>query len=181
MKFDVIVIDPPWPIKKIQRKTRPNQKEIDYSIMSIENIKAIPISLLTQDDCICFLWTIQKFLRLSFDILEEWRFRPLLTLTWDKENGMCLHGFHLRSEFVVVGYKGNLPLYRSGVAFPTVFEESSWRKHSIKPEIFYKYAETFGKSRLDIFARKNRLGWTCIGNEITGNDICKDLEILERR
>ena len=33
--------------------------------------------------------------------------------------------------------------------------------------------------KLEMFARRQRDGWTCIGNEITGNDIRKDLQLLK--
>ena len=36
--FDVIVIDPPWPMSKIERDERPNQSEFEYPTMSEESI-----------------------------------------------------------------------------------------------------------------------------------------------
>jgi MT-A70. len=34
----VIVIDPPWPMKKIERDVAPNQVEFDYPTMSEEEL-----------------------------------------------------------------------------------------------------------------------------------------------
>ena len=34
-KYNVIVVDPPWNIKKIQRRVRPNQKEMDYNTIIV--------------------------------------------------------------------------------------------------------------------------------------------------
>jgi len=176
-RYNVIVVDPPWPVKKIQRKSRPNQKQMDYSIMSLEEIAQLPIRSIAADaSCWCFMWTIQKFLPDTFSILRGWGFKYQRTLTWDKQNGMCLFGFHHRTEFVVVGYCGKVKMYPKQKAMPTVFTESSWRKHSIKPTCFYKLVERFGDSRIDIFARKHRAGWDAVGFDIDGKDIRQTLE-----
>ena len=37
--FDVIVIDPPWPMKKIELEVAPYEVEFDYPTMTIEEIK----------------------------------------------------------------------------------------------------------------------------------------------
>jgi hypothetical protein len=41
--YDVIVIDPPWPMEKIERDVRPNQSEFEYPTMSLEEIGAMSI------------------------------------------------------------------------------------------------------------------------------------------
>ena len=55
-KYQVIVVDPPWPVKKLTRKARPNQVEMDYRLMQVEDIHALPIYTITADNCWVFLW-----------------------------------------------------------------------------------------------------------------------------
>lgn len=44
--YKTIVIDPPWPIEKIERYERPHQKkELDYPTMTIEAIKEIKLPI----------------------------------------------------------------------------------------------------------------------------------------
>ena len=43
--FDVIVIDPPWQMQKIERDVRPNQAEFDYPTMSEEELAALGDSI----------------------------------------------------------------------------------------------------------------------------------------
>jgi len=45
-------------------------------------------------------------------------------------------------------------------------------RHSQKPEFFQDMIESQSdKPRIELFARRSRLGWDCIGNEINGIDI----------
>jgi N6-adenosine-specific RNA methylase IME4 len=165
-KYDIIVVDPPWPVKKIKRKSRPKQVAMDYLTMSVDDIATLPVAELAARDCWCFLWTTHKYLPQAFDILKKWGFKYQRTMTWDKQNGMCLFGFHHRTEFVLVGYIGYVEMYPKQRAVPTIFTESSWGAHSVKPECFYRLIEDLGMMRIDIFARKKRPGWHAWGNEV---------------
>ena len=166
-EYKVLVVDPPWPLRKIERKVRPNQVGFDYPMMSLEEIRDFKLVRdLAAPDSMCFLWAVQKYLPDAFNILADWGFRYARTLTWDKQNGLVLQGFHNRTEFVLVGYKGHSPVYLEGNAVPPVFAESSWRKHSVKPDIFYSLIERFGEPRIDIFARRYREGWDVWGDEV---------------
>jgi N6-adenosine-specific RNA methylase IME4 len=164
--FDVIVVDPPWPVKKIVRKCRPNQtKELDYPTMSLEDISSMSIQNISSDNSMLFLWTTHAFLEASFGIMRAWGFKYQRCLTWDKGNGMCLFGFHHRTEFCLMGYRGKIEMYPRRKAIPTVFSGKSER-HSAKPDEFYRLVEPLGENRIDIFARKQRPGWTVWGNEV---------------
>jgi N6-adenosine-specific RNA methylase IME4 len=165
-KYDLIVIDPPWPITKITRNVRPQQtKHLDYQTMNFDWIETLPIASIAEDNAMIFLWTIQKYLPVSFRLLENWGFKYQRTLTWDKGNGMCLFRFHHRTEFVLFGYKGKIAMYPRQKAVPTMFSGKSER-HSAKPDNFYTMIEHFGDKRIDVFARKEREGWSVFGNEV---------------
>ena len=176
-KYSVVVVDPPWPVKKIKRKCRPAQKEMDYPTMSLEDIASLDVKLLAEQDlCWCFLWTTHAFLPFAFDILKGWGFKYQRTLTWDKQNGLCLFGFHHRTEFVLVGYRGTPSIYPKQKAIPTVFSESSWRKHSVKPDCFYSLVSRLGDKRIDLFARQKREGW-----DVWGDEVESDIDLTGRK
>ena len=84
-KYNIIYADPPWQIKKIKRSVRPNQIKMDYPTMKLEDIKNLKVQNLTEDNCVLFLWTIQKYLKDAFDVMQEWGFRYQRTITWDKK------------------------------------------------------------------------------------------------
>ena len=43
--YDVLVIDPPWPMEKIERDERPNQAAFDYPTMSEAEIAAVKLPM----------------------------------------------------------------------------------------------------------------------------------------
>jgi len=168
-KYQIIVVDPPWPIKKITRKKRPNQTTMDYPTMPITDIEKLPIAKLAEETCWCFLWTTQKFLFNSKSILEGWGFSHLLTMVWEKtygrSAGMPLFGFRYNAEFILVGYKTKPTLWPKRKLIPAVFQAENIR-HSQKPDRFYSMIEVLGSTRIDLFARNKRQGWDVWGNEV---------------
>ncbi len=168
-KYSVIYADPAWDVKKIKRNVRPNQVEFDYPTMKLEDIKALPVKNITDDNCVLFLWTTHAYLPKAFEVMTAWGFKYQRTITWDKKNGMCLFGFHHRTEFLLFGYKGKIEMYPKRKAFPTMVEAKS-EFHSQKPQVFRDLIEPFGENRLEMFARIKPDGWDIWGNELE-NDV----------
>ena len=161
--YDVIVIDPPWPIEKIERKTKPLQVKLDYPTMTIDEILNIRIP--HNNDCHMFLWCNQKYLPTAFDIIKEWNFNYCCTFVWHKNGGF--QPFHLpmyNCEFVIYARIGN-PLFTSLKDFKTCFNAER-TGHSKKPEEFYEMLRrvTAGK-RLDMFGRRKIEGFDSYGYE----------------
>lgn len=72
-KYRTVVIDPPWPIEKILRDVRPNQLDLDYPTMTIEEIEALPVpELAYEDGCHIYLWTTHKYLPRAFEVFGAW-------------------------------------------------------------------------------------------------------------
>lgn len=168
-KYDVIVVDPPWMVKKLTHRTRPNQVNMDYSTLSIEDIKELPINNISTSNSWLFLWTTQKFLFSALSILEKWEFKHLLTMAWKKtygiSEGMPLFGFRWNCEFILVGYKTKPKLWASKKLIPACFEAPNI-KHSKKPDKFYELIYSLGNTHIDIFARASRFGWDVWGDEV---------------
>ena len=170
-KYDLLVIDPPWNVKKLTHKARPNQIKFDYPTMSIDEIKAIDLQSVAKDKCWLFLWATQKFLFQSKEVLEHWGFKHLTTGVWEKtygrSAGMPLFGFRWNAEFILIGYNKVKPdLWIKGKPLIPLCFQAENIKHSKKPDKFYKMIQDLGDERLDIFARNTRDGWDVWGNEV---------------
>lgn len=164
-KYRVIVADPPWTITKTKRRVRPNQIEMDYPMMSLDEIKALPVEALAAEPCTLFLWTIDKYLYRSREVLESWGFNYHLTMAWDKTNGLSLYGFNRRTEFILVGLRGKHDAYPRRPTIRTSFSAKSLR-HSQKPDEFYTMLSILEGQKIDLFARAPRPGWDVWGNEV---------------
>lgn len=163
-EYDVIVVDPPWPMKRIERDVAPNQvAELEYPTMELEQIRDIDIP--AADDCHLWLWTTHKFLPDALRILENWGFHYVNLFTWFKTGGFQPFGLpQYNTEFAVYGRKG-APKFVDTKNFFVGFKGARGA-HSEKPTEFYETIKrvTDGR-RLDMFARRSITGFDAWGNE----------------
>jgi len=162
--YSTIVVDPPWPLSKVPRRTRPNQgKRLDYSTMTMTDIANLPVGDLAADVCTLFLWTIDKYLYETRAILEGWGFSYHLTMAWDKTNGFAMYGFQRQTEFCLVGFRGKHDAYPTRRTIRTSVTSSVGRRHSVKPDAFFDMLDLLPGPRVELFARSPRLGWDSWG------------------
>ena len=177
-KYRTIVADPPWRYGKWGGNSGRSEKDrtwnekaanlpLPYPSMSLAEIAALPIPELADTDCELYVWTTQKYLEHTFPLIHGWGFKVCETLTWCKEPRGTGQGglFTPTTEFIVHGRKGKMPLKKRidttwwKVARPNV--------HSRKPESFQDIIEQVSDApRLEMFARRFRLGWHSWGNEV---------------
>ena len=164
-KFETIVVDPPWPMTKIERDVRPSQTAFDYPVMTEDEIAEFDIAALAPDDCHLFMWTTQRWLPSALRIAAGWGFRYVCLFTWTKNGGFQPYDLpQFNTEHVIYARRG-VPRFISTKAFFTGFDGRR-REHSRKPDEFYDMVRrvTAGP-RIDVFSREKREGFDQFGNE----------------
>lgn len=175
-KFDIIYSDPAWKQTKGNlRKARPNQgKDLDYQTLTLDEIKDIHKEAFTHcnDKHNVFMWTIDKYLHETEQMMKELGYELHARMIWDKENGIA-PAFTVRysHEYLLWFYKkGNMlmPCKEQRGKYTTVLREMS-TKHSKKPICAYEMIEDMfpNTTRLEMFARNERVNWDSWGNEVS--------------
>lgn len=162
-EYSCVVIDPPWPMEKIERECRPNQAGFDYPTMDEDELKDFKIP--SGEDCFMFVWTTHRFLPMALRLIEHWGFAYMCTMVWHKSGGFQPIGWpQLNCEFALVAKKGK-PKFVSTKKFPACFDGKR-REHSRKPDEFYEIISRVAEGpRIDIFSREKRAGFDQFGNE----------------
>ncbi len=173
-RYDLFYTDPPWPqTKGNPRKCRPRQgRELDYCTCTIEEIQGIHKAALRlcKEKHSVFMWTIDKYLHQSEQMMRELGYELHARIIWDKENGIA-PAFTVRfsHEYLLWFYRKSamlMPCKEQRGKYSTVMREPS-TTHSTKPVCAYEMLESLfpGAAKLELFARHKREGWDCWGEE----------------
>jgi N6-adenosine-specific RNA methylase IME4 len=170
-RYKTIVVDPPWPYTQSKsgvgfghgNKGVMQDVEMPYSVMTVDEIASLPVRELSESNSHLYLWTTQKFLRDAYRVLDSWGYKQSAVLVWSKPPMGVIGTYVCSVEFCIFARRGNLEAKRRQIG--TCFE---WPRseHSAKPEAFIDMVETVSPPPyLELFARRNRLGWDTWGNE----------------
>lgn len=169
LSYDLIMADPPWRFQNFSAKGERKGPAAQYRCMSLEEIRALPVSQLARPDCLLWLWATNPMLDAAFDVMRAWGFRFKTAGHWVKrtKNGCLGFGtgyiFRVAGEPYLIGTLGSPKTSRSCRSVV----EGLAREHSRKPEEAYALAERLmpGARRADLFSRESRPGWDGWGNE----------------
>lgn len=172
-KFRCIVADPPWELEIGKTNTlsgNPNpwsdreNFQIPYDTMTTEEMGSLELPC--EPDCHLYIWTINKYIEQTYHLARVWGFDPSTMLYWIKQPmGIGLGGtFCGCVEPILFCRRGNLPAKRR-------LDRNWWGwprgKHSAKPEEFQAIVESVSPGPyLEMFARRQRQGWTTWGNQV---------------
>lgn len=181
-KYRTIVADPPWPVADYGPRTLStaghwredhtgDSKPVPYERMRVAEIAALPVSDIAEADAHLYLWAVNAFLPESYDVARAWGFSPSTLLTWCKApRGIGFGGTYCNTtEFVLFCRRGTLPALRRWDSTWFPFKRpyiDGKAAHSVKPDGLMDVVEQVSPGPyLELFARRQRLGWDSWGNE----------------
>jgi len=173
--YDVILADPPWEYKVWDKDTGQGRSaESHYSTMNIEDICALPIANLANENCALFLWCVwPSIFEYPQKVINAWGFRyATKAFTWVKSKkgnmGFAMgmgHYTRANDEPCLLAVRGNMSVQAKDV-LSIIYAPR--REHSRKPDDQYGKIERLypNMKYLELFARKRREGWDVWGNEV---------------
>jgi N6-adenosine-specific RNA methylase IME4/ParB-like chromosome segregation protein Spo0J len=168
-KYRVILADPPWSYGNSMPPGTTEPRD-HYPTMSLEDICALPVKDMAQDDAVLFLWVTSPLVPESMQVIEAWGFKYKASFVWDKVKHNMGHYNSVRHEFLWICVRGSCQPDVRKLFDSVVVEERT--EHSKKPEQFYEIIDTLypqGK-RIELFARAARKGWQRWGFEAGESD-----------
>jgi N6-adenosine-specific RNA methylase IME4 len=168
--YPIILADVPFRYKRTLSSSRDISNQ--YDDMPTEEIADIPVGDVAAQDCICFFWCGSSKIAEACEILNRWGFEVRSSMVWIKPSIGPGIWARIAHELVIIGVKGNPPPACEADKPHSVIQAPRG-EHSEKPEALHLAIEKGWPSfsKLELFARKKRPGWRCLGNEIDGSDI----------
>jgi len=174
-KYNIIYADPPWSYKVWPKDTGIGRTaESHYHTMNKENIQALPISDITEDNAVLFLWVTAPCLLEGIELIEKWGFTyKTIGFTWVKRNKIANTwfwgmGYYTRAntELCLLATKGKT-LKRISKSVHQIVDDRIM-EHSQKPNsVRENIVKLFGDlPRIELFARQRVEGWDSWGLEV---------------
>lgn len=185
-KYKIIYADPPWQYDfPNTRKLKRGAENDDYSTMTVEEICALPVARIADEDCALFIWGIWTRLFETEKVIKAWGFKyKTVGFVWVKTNRSArvdqfsflpVDSFdeffgmgawtRANSEFCLIAIKGK-PQREANDVRQIIYAPID--VHSRKPaEVRSQIVRLMGNlSRVELFAREKAEGWHVWGNEV---------------
>lgn len=179
--FGCAYADPAWAYKTFNAVTAPHRsKDEPYKVMSLDDMKALPVGEVMARDSVLIMWVIGSHLDQALELGRAWGFTYSTdAFYWvkvgkhDPEKRPISLGHWTRKqvEMALLFTRGKPSRLDKGIRQlieaddHTIFEAK--REHSRKPDCAYERVEKLVDGPyLELFSRNQRPGWTCMGDEL---------------
>lgn len=194
-EFNIIVTDPCWSFDdKLKMKSGIKRSaDSQYSTLSTDDIINLDVKSIAAKDALIALWVPSALLKEGIMAVENYGFKLKQTFVWVKtkknpfknltNNINSILGFNMghyfrnTHEICLIGTRGRIGCFIQNKSQRTVCLDKAM-KHSKKTEILQdsldimypdKCTDNKGNvlniKRIELFARRQRSGYLCLGNE----------------
>jgi N6-adenosine-specific RNA methylase IME4 len=168
-KFRILYADPPWAYNDTGSGADGfGRADEHYPTMSIDELCALPIAALVEDDAVLFLWVTSPLLGECWPVIDAWGFTYKTSMVWDKQAHNYGHYVSVRHECLLICTRGSCTPDQPTPMPESVITVRRSKNHSEKPEYFRNVIEQLypiGR-RLELFGRRDVEGWTVYGNQL---------------
>jgi len=190
-RYSIIYADPPWDYGGKMQFDRSGLKDqndgwhkkifissasFKYPTLKLSELKKLPLSSISEDDALLFMWTSNPHLAQAIELGHSWGFDyKTVAFIWDK----MVHnpGQYTLSycEICLLFKKGRIPKPRGARNIKQILHEKRG-PHSAKPaEIRNRIHQMFpSQKKVELFSRGNFEHWDSWGYEIS-DDLINDL------
>ena len=179
-RHSVILADPPWdygmPNDRSASRIIPHDQ---YPTMTIDAICAMGVADIAADDAMLFIWCPASLLPDGLKVMAAWGFDYSSNWVWHKEGQLNCGGgtAAIHHELLLVAKRGaGLTILDKKVRGSSVFG-GKVGAHSAKPVVVHERLEALypDVSRIELFSRAQRAGWTMYGNQ--ADDVVVDRKV----
>jgi len=186
--YDIIYADPPWDYNgKMQYDKSSIKAEnigfdknifissatFKYPTVKLRDLKQLDVESITASDCLLFLWTTGPQMANAIELGKAWGFEyKTVAFVWDKMIHNPGRYTLSQTELCLVFKKGRIPSPRGARNIRQLIQLTRG-KHSEKPETAIDgITKMFPEQRkIELFARKNYIGWDNWGLEIPSSEV----------
>ena len=172
-KYQIIYADPPWSYR--DKGLRGNRGAgCKYPTQSLDWLKQLPVTEITDENCVLFLWVTMPQLPICFELISHWGFEyKTVAFTWVKRNkkvGSWFWGMgnwtRSNAELCLLATKGKPRRIAANVHSVV---DTAIEGHSKKPdEVRRRIVRLIGDvPRIELFAREITEEWDVWGNEVS--------------
>jgi N6-adenosine-specific RNA methylase IME4 len=177
LRYRTIVADPPWAYEAFggynqagRNSTRVwVERPLPYFSLAVDEIAALPVGRFADPNGTnLFCWTTNRYLPESFAVLQGWGARYRQILVWHKTGANPNTGAVAPTscEFLLYARFGKGVALKGKLPDAMVETKRQANRHSAKPEAFLDLIEQVSPGPyLELFARRQRLGWDTWGDE----------------
>jgi N6-adenosine-specific RNA methylase IME4 len=170
-KFAVILSDCAWDYKGQTQHGKDKESTggaiTHYPTMKLEELKALKVSDICEDNAVLFMWTSSPHLPQALEVMKAWGFNySTIAFVWDKVKINPGYWTMSQCEIVLCGKRGKFP--PRGTRNERQFLSECRGAHSAKPEEVRKRIERMFPDckKVELFARQVVPGWERWGNEV---------------